>query len=115
MSLTYYMDEHVDYDITRGLRRRNVDVLVVQDDSHRQTDDAIILDRATVLGRVVFTQDKDFLREAHHRQVNGIPFAGVIYAAQDKRRIGQIILELDVFAKSGNPGDLDNQLVYLKI
>lgn len=115
MSLSYYMDEHVDYDITRGLRRRNVDVLMVQDDGRRQTDDPIILDRALVLGRVVFTQDKDFLREAHFRQATGIPFAGVIYSVQDKARIGQIVLDLEVFANAGNPGDLDNEVVYLRI
>jgi predicted nuclease of predicted toxin-antitoxin system len=115
MSLSYYMDEHVDDDITRGLRRRGVDVLTVQDDGRRKTDDAAILDRALILGRVVFTQDDDFLREAHVRQFLGHPFAGVIYIHQVKERVGPIVLELEVFAKAGNPGDLDNQVVYLKI
>jgi predicted nuclease of predicted toxin-antitoxin system len=115
MSLSYYMDEHVDDDIIRGLRRRKVDVLTVQEDGRRQTDDAIILDRALTLGRVVFTQDDDFLREAHVRQNAGQAFAGVIYIHQVKARVGPIVLALEVFAKAGNPGDLDNEVVYLRI
>jgi hypothetical protein len=109
------MDEHVDIDITRGLRRRSVDVLMVQDDGHRQTDDVVILDRALALVRVVFTQDDDFLRETHHRQAAGVPFAGVIYTPPKKGSVGPIVLQLETFAKAGNPGDLNNQVVYLKI
>ena len=80
MAIAFYIDEHVDDAITRGLRRRGVDVLRVQDDGHSRTDDKIILDRAGVLGRVVFTRDDDFLVIAQARQANGIPFAGVVYA-----------------------------------
>jgi predicted nuclease of predicted toxin-antitoxin system len=115
MSLSYYMDEHVDDDITRGLRRQGVDVLTVQDDGRRQTDGAIILDRAPILGRVVFTQDDDFLRETHVRQNAGQAFGDVIYIHQINSRVGAIVLELEVFANAGNPGDLDNQVVYLRI
>ena len=46
MPVAFYMDEHVDGAITRGLRRRGVDVLRVQDDAHASTDDELILDRA---------------------------------------------------------------------
>jgi hypothetical protein len=107
MSLSYYMDEHV-------LRLRGVDVITAQEDHHRQTDDPLILDRATVLGRVVFTQDQDFLREVHSRQAAGVSFAGVIYAPQLKSKVGQYVNDLEVFAKAGEPADLKDQVIYLR-
>ncbi|HZO87006.1 MAG TPA: DUF5615 family PIN-like protein [Chthonomonadaceae bacterium] len=50
-----YTDENVDGAIIRQLRRRGVDVLTAQQDGHMRTDDPIVLDRATTLGRVLFT------------------------------------------------------------
>jgi len=44
--------------------------------------DPIILDRATELQRVVFTQDEDFLAIANRRQQEEVNFAGVIYSHQ---------------------------------
>ena len=53
------MDHHVDIAITVGLRRRGVDVLTCQDDGTTTWDDDRLLDRATQLGRVLFSQDDD--------------------------------------------------------
>src|SRR5437763_1856892 len=101
MSLAYYMDEHVPDAITRGLRRRGVDVLRVQDNGQRNTDDSIILDTALGLSRVVFTCDDDFLADARRRQKAGEPFAGVIYIhEQHARRTGYCLRNLEVFAKA---------------
>jgi len=68
MSVAFYMDEHVPFAITTGLILRNVDVLTVQEDEHQKADDLVLLDRAMALNRVIFTQDEDFLFEAHRRQ-----------------------------------------------
>jgi predicted nuclease of predicted toxin-antitoxin system len=76
------MNTHVHRAITIGLRLRGVDVLTVQEDGLTATPDSLILDRALELNRVMFSQDQDFLIEAHHRQNTGIPFAGVIYTRQ---------------------------------
>ena len=72
MSVAFYMDENVPADITRGLRDRGVDVLTVQDDGREGSADPQVLDRATELGRVVFTRDQDFLVEATRRQRSAI-------------------------------------------
>jgi predicted nuclease of predicted toxin-antitoxin system len=68
MSLAFYMDEHVPRSITAGLRLRNVDVLTVQEDGRTGFPDPQVLDRSTELQRILFTQDDDFLVEAHYRQ-----------------------------------------------
>jgi hypothetical protein len=47
---------------------RGVDVLTVQEDGRAGASDAAVLDRATELGRVLFTQDDDLLVEASEEQ-----------------------------------------------
>jgi predicted nuclease of predicted toxin-antitoxin system len=55
------MDVHVPAAITAGLRQRKIDVLTSQDDGTVRFTDNELLMRATDLGRVLFTQDADFL------------------------------------------------------
>jgi predicted nuclease of predicted toxin-antitoxin system len=57
VSVAFYMDHHVPSAVTEGLRRRGVDVLTTYEDGLAAADDEVILQRATVLGRPVFTQD----------------------------------------------------------
>lgn len=64
MSVALYMDEHVHRAITAGLRLRGVDVLTAQEDSRRNVLDDVLLDRATELQRVLFSQDEDPLAKA---------------------------------------------------
>ncbi|MDW8308159.1 MAG: DUF5615 family PIN-like protein, partial [Verrucomicrobiales bacterium] len=78
MSVRFYMDVHVPLAITEALRRRGVDVRTAQEDDAELLDDARLLDRATKLGRVLFTQEADFLREAAERQRPGQPLAGIV-------------------------------------
>jgi hypothetical protein len=51
------MDVHVPAAITRGLLLREVDVLTAQLDGTTRLEDPELLDRATELGRVLFSQD----------------------------------------------------------
>jgi predicted nuclease of predicted toxin-antitoxin system len=78
VSLKLYMDVHVPDAITAGIRLRGVDVLTAQEDGTRRLPDPMLLDRATALGRVLFSQDRDLLREAAQRQQRGVSFAGLI-------------------------------------
>jgi len=65
MTVAFYMDEHTHSSITVGLRLRDVDVLTVQEDALSEISDILLLDRATELQRVVFSQDQDFLIRLH--------------------------------------------------
>lgn len=82
MSVRLYMDVHVRRAVTAELRLRGVDVLTAQEDGTGELPDPELLDRATELGRVLFTQDDDLLREAKRRQQTGESFAGIIFAHQ---------------------------------
>lgn len=109
------MDVHVPAAITRGLLLRCVDVLTAQLDGTTRLSDPDLLDRATELGRVLFSQDVDLLAEANRRQRNGTFFAGVVYAHQTGITIGRAIQDLQVLAEIGNPEDFANRVEYLPL
>ncbi len=109
------MDVHVHRAITDGLRQRGVDVLTSQEDGTRRFDDRILLNRAGELGRVLFTQDEDFLTETAQRLRNGEPFAGVIFGRQSEVTIAQYIADLELLAKACEPEEVTNRLQYLPL
>jgi hypothetical protein len=115
MSLALYIDEHVHRAITSRLRLRGVNVLTVQEDGRKGIPDPLILDRATALKRVLFTQDDDFLAEANHRLQQGIDFPGVIYAHQMMVSIGDCIRDLELIVEAGEIEDMVNSVRYLPL
>lgn len=115
MAIALYMDHHVPRAITVGLLLRGVDVLTAYEDGCSGLDDAALLDRASALGRVLFSQDDDLLAEAAKRQREGIPFAGLIYAHQLRITIGQCINELEIIANATELGELANRVEFLPL
>ena len=108
MSVALYMDEHVPYPITVGLRIRSVDVVTAQQDGRERTADSALLDRATELNRVMFSFDADMLREADKRQRRIVAFSGLIFAHPVRIAIGQCVRDLELVAKIAEPSELVN-------
>ena len=115
MSVSLYMDVHVPAAITRGLLLRGVNTLTAQLDGTSELDDPALLDRATSLGRVLFSQDEDLLAEATRRQREERTFAGVIYSHQLAITIGKAISDLELLAKAGQPEDFANRTEFLPL
>lgn len=113
MSLHLYMDVHVRRAVTEGLRLRGVNVLTAQEDGAAELSDSQLLDRSSVLGRILFTQDDDLLAEARMRQSNGEPFVGLAYAHQLNISVGQCIAALELIAKATDYADWGSQVIYL--
>ena len=109
------MDHHVHAAITEGARRRRVDVLTTQEDGTTRLADPALLDRATALGRVLFTQDQDLLVEAARRQKTGVAFGGVIYAPQSEALLGRYVLDLELLCLASEPVDFADQVTYLPL
>jgi hypothetical protein len=109
------MDVHVPAAITRGLLLRGVDLLTAQIDRAAELPDADLLDRATELGRPLFSQDEDLLAEASLRQQNGRHFSGVIYGHQLDLTIGRAIRDLELLAQAGAPQDFADRVEYLPL
>ncbi|GEM_PF-62373 len=115
MSIALYMDQHVPRAVTVGLRLRNTDVLTASEDGASGLTDAELLDRASALGRVLFSQDDDLLAEARRRQAAGTPFGGVVYAHQLRVSIGACIRDLEIIASAGEQDDLRAQVLFLPL
>ena len=115
MSLSIYMDVHVPFAITRGLRRRGIDVLTSQQDGTTEMPDDQLLDRAMQLGRMLFSRDQDLLVEAAHRLRIGKPFATVLFARQLDVSIGQCVMDLEIILKTGQPEEIIGQAIYLPL
>jgi hypothetical protein len=109
------MDHNVARAVTAGLRLRGVDVLAAHEDGASDMADSDLLDRATELGRVLFTRDDDFLAMAALRQKVGIGFKGVIYAHQMRVPIGKCIEDLEIIAKCGVAEDFENDIQFLPL
>ncbi len=101
--LRLYMDVHVNAAITAGIRRRGIEVITAQEDGSRQFEDTELLDRATALQHVLFSQDEDFLAIARQRQTSGMLFAGLIYGHQLAATVGKYVLDLEVLCKVLEP------------
>jgi uncharacterized protein with PIN domain len=106
--IKYYTDEHVARAVVRGLRQRGVDVLTVPEAGMLSASDEEHLALARSKGRVVFTQDDDFLRLA----AAGFEHAGVVYAVQHKP-VGAIVHGLMLIYEIMEPDEMRNHIEFL--
>ena len=82
----FYTDEHISKAVVAALRTSGVDVLTVPEAGTLGASDEEQLQRATGDGRVLVTQDRDFLRLA----ASGMHHAGIAYASQN-RTVGELV------------------------
>lgn len=115
MSLRLYFDHNVRRPILEGLRLRGVDVLTAFKDGSHRLEDPELLDRATLLGRVLFSNDDDLLAEATRRQRATLDFAGVIYAHQQDLSVRDCIDQLELVAKACDPEELRGRVLFLPL
>lgn len=115
MSLKLYMDVHVPFAITDGLRRRGIEVISSQEDLTADWSDSELLDRATALGCVLFSMDSDLPREAAIRQQRNETFGGMVFAEQLRISIGQCIADLELIAKVYATADIASRVEYLPL
>jgi len=115
VSLALYMDVHVHAAITQGVRRRGLDVLRAQDDNAARLPDEELLTRATELGRILFSQDEDFLAEGARRVAQGVHFAGIVFARQGAVSIGTCVRDLEIICSVLLPEEAANKIIYLPL
>ena len=107
-NIRFYTDGHVSRAVIRGLRQRGVDVLTVPDAGMMEATDEAHLALAFEQGRVLFTQDTDFLRLA----ASGMPHVGIVYARQHAS-VGAIIQGLMLVHQLLNAEEMMGQIEYL--
>ena len=91
--------------IVEQLKRRDIDVIR----GPLKTDDAIHLARATDMGRVVCTEDRDFLRLASQ----GIAHAGIVWGEQDHYSIGDWVRYLRLVYGVYDADEMLNEVFFL--
>jgi predicted nuclease of predicted toxin-antitoxin system len=104
--IRFYLDENVDNQIAKGLRTRQIDVLTTAEAEHRGWKDEEHLAFALKEGRVIFTQDSDFLKL--HAQ--GKQHAGIIYCKPQTRTHKQILRGLILIYEILQPEDMANHI-----
>ncbi len=115
MSVGFYMDVHVRRQVTQTLRNMAIDVLTAQEDDTTTLSDPELLDRASLLQRVLFSQDTDLLVEAADRQRNGLPFFGVVYCHQTFVPVSRCISNLALIAKCTAPDEWTGRVEFLPL
>jgi len=85
--IRFHLDENVNNAIADGLRRRNIDVTTTAQTGLISSSDEEQLRFAYSQGRVMFTQDSDFLK-LHN---SGFEHCGVVYCVKGSRSIGEIL------------------------
>src|SRR5438876_6492989 len=102
------MDEHINPRVTSALRRRGVDVLTAREAGLTSADDRRHLARAVIEGRVLCTQDVDFLR----MQSAGLSHRGIVYVPQHTP-IGYMVRGLLLIHETLSAEDMQNRVEYL--
>lgn len=107
--IRFRFDEHVPHAVARALRRGGIDVETANDADAVSRPDADVLAACLTAGRVLVTYDHHFL-QFHAR---GAPHAGIVYADQGSRSIGEVVDYLVLLADVYTPADMDGRVEYM--
>jgi predicted nuclease of predicted toxin-antitoxin system len=108
-TIRFHLDENCSRSICEGLRRRGVDVATTPEAGLKGAGDEQQLAHCLANGRVLFTQDRDFLR----LDAQGLAHAGIVYCVKDTKSAGEIIQLLVLVWEVYEPEDLAGRVEYL--
>jgi predicted nuclease of predicted toxin-antitoxin system len=86
-TIRFHLDENCHRAVAEGLRRRGIDVTTTPEAGLLRASDLEQAAYAVAQGRVLFTQDHDFLR----LHASGLRHASIAYCSKDTRSVGGII------------------------
>jgi len=113
MTWPLYMDHHVPWAITSALRQRGYDVLTAAEDQTQERDDDVLIERATQLGRIFVTRDRDLLSLAHQWREQQRPFFGVVFSRQQQLSYSEMIEWLELVATTLREDEIQNQVIFI--
>jgi predicted nuclease of predicted toxin-antitoxin system len=108
-TIQFHLDENVSQAIAEGLRRRGIDVTTTPEVGLMAATDEAQVEFAQQQGRVIFTQDADFLRL--HRA--GVSHSGITYCVQGSRSVGEIIRGLVLIWELLEPEEMMGKVEFL--
>ncbi len=104
-----YADENVWLPVVEGLRRRGWEVTTARDEGTLGEPDEYQLRYAASNGWIVLTFDDDFLSLVE-RALADVDHAGVIYASQHGRDVGELVRGIDTILQRTRDRDLSNEV-----
>jgi predicted nuclease of predicted toxin-antitoxin system len=108
-TIRFHLDENCHRAVAEGLRRRGVDVTTTPEVGLMQATDEQQAAYSLREGRVLFSQDRDFLR----LHAAGVPHAGIAYCEKDTKSIGAQIQGLVLIWELLEPQEMANHVEYL--
>ena len=105
----FYLDEHLDVEIARQLKRLGIDVITVRDLSSFGESDLMQLQSATQMGRVFCTNDSDLIEIAS----GGVEHTGTVIGQQEKHVIGTWVKHLKKMVDEYRADELINHVEYV--
>lgn len=115
--IRFAADENFNFDIVRGVRRRNpqIDIVRVQDVGLAAADDPTVLAWAAAAGRVLLTNDvATMTRYAYERVTAGLPMPG-IFEVSTAVPIAVAIEEILLIAELSFEGEWEGLVRYLPL
>ena len=88
-------------------------MLPAQDDGAGELTDEELLQRATELGRTIFTHDIHFKAMAEDWQRQGKSFSGFLFGNQLGVTVGIYVKDLELIAKATDPAEWVNVIQHL--
>jgi predicted nuclease of predicted toxin-antitoxin system len=104
-----HLDENVDPDVARALRRHGVNVSTTQEVGLRTESDTTQLAFIRREGRMIMTHDADFLQIASTTDDH----PGIVYCEKTARSIGEIIRGLILIYEVLAPEDMRGKVEFL--
>ena len=108
-TIRFHLDENCDPAIAAGLRLHRVDVTTTNDAGLLGAEDEEHIAYAREVGRVIFTQDEDFLRLS----AAAIEHRGIAFSAQRTRSVGQTITSLLLIWEIYEPDEMVNRVEFV--
>lgn len=105
--IKFQFDEHIPRAVAAALRRRGADVVTSAEAALIGAPDADQLAHARATGRVLVTQDSDFLRFQHD------PHAGIAYCKQRTRTVAELIEALTLIYEILDAEEMADRVEYL--
>jgi hypothetical protein len=113
--IRFFADEDFNGAITRGLVRREIDVVRVQDLGLRGAADEQVLEWAADAGRIVLTHDRaTLIATAYERVRRRETMLGVIAVSQSLG-VGRGILDIELIALCSEAGEWRDRVVYVPL
>ena len=115
--LRFAADENLNYNIVRGLLRResDLDIIRIQDVGLSGKDDATVLEWAAQENRILLTHDVTTITKYAYERINeGLPMPGV-FEIKMNSPLGDIIEDILLVAVYSYENEWEGQIVYLPL